>query len=135
MDVCASATTLPTTMDTPADLPGYHVYRPVDLDATGSPLSVITWANGGCVRFDGVWAPLLERWAAAGFVVIAIAGRRPVAVERLGAQGPFGGPQGAPPRVRRALGDSGRRSVRPGRGSAPQALIGFSCAPGAAARS
>ncbi|HEY8057586.1 MAG TPA: alpha/beta hydrolase-fold protein [Acidimicrobiales bacterium] len=64
---------LPTTMDSPADLPGYHVYRPADLDATGRPLPVVVWANGGCFRWDRTWQPLLERWAEAGFFVVAIA--------------------------------------------------------------
>jgi predicted dienelactone hydrolase len=63
---------LATVVEQPADLPGYNVYRPKDLNATGSPLPVIVWANGGCVRYDKVWAPLLEAWARSGFVVIAI---------------------------------------------------------------
>jgi alpha-beta hydrolase superfamily lysophospholipase len=63
---------LETTQAQAADLPGYNIYRPVDLGATGAPLPVIVWANGGCLRFDAVWAPLLEAWAAAGFVVVAI---------------------------------------------------------------
>ena len=63
---------LPTTVEQVADLPGYNVYRPADLAATDAPLPVIVWANGGCLRYDAVWAPLLERWAAAGFVVVAI---------------------------------------------------------------
>jgi predicted dienelactone hydrolase len=48
------------------------VYRPKDLTATGTPLPVIVWADGGCVRYDKVWAPLLQAWARSGFVVIAI---------------------------------------------------------------
>jgi dienelactone hydrolase len=63
---------LATTVEQPPDLSGYHVYRPKDLPATGR-LPVIVWANGGCVRYDQVWAPLLESWARSGFVVIAIA--------------------------------------------------------------
>ncbi|MFN8036647.1 MAG: hypothetical protein U0V73_12000 [Acidimicrobiia bacterium] len=63
---------LPTTVEQVANLPGYDVFRPANLRATGAPLPVIVWADGGCVRFDGVWKPLLERWAAAGFVVVAI---------------------------------------------------------------
>ncbi|HEY6532857.1 MAG TPA: hypothetical protein VIY72_11165 [Acidimicrobiales bacterium] len=58
---------VPTT-----DPAGYNVYRPADLTATGAPLPVIVWANGGCFRYDTAWAPLLESWAAAGFVVVAI---------------------------------------------------------------
>ncbi len=69
----AISRSLPTTMESPPDLPGYHVYRPTDLGGTGGALPVVVWANGGCVRFDGVWAPLLDRWASAGFFVVAIA--------------------------------------------------------------
>jgi hypothetical protein len=69
----SARTNLPITVDSPADLPGYHVYRPRDLAAAGRRLPVVVWANGGCLRFDGVWAPLLRSWAAAGMVVIAIA--------------------------------------------------------------
>ena len=61
---------LPTVTEQPADLPGYNVYRPADLDATGAPLPVIVWANGGCAysaqpghsfrrlghRFRNTWA-------------------------------------------------------------------------------
>ncbi len=60
------------TTSEPAGEPGLVVYRPADLDAVGGPLPVIAWANGGCVRAEGTWAPLLERWAAAGFVVVAL---------------------------------------------------------------
>jgi dienelactone hydrolase len=64
---------LPTRIEAVPDLPGYRVYRPADLGATGAPLPVVVWANGGCVRHDLTWESLLERWAAAGFVVVAIA--------------------------------------------------------------
>lgn len=73
----ASSRSLETTTELPETLPGYRVYRPADLDATGARIPVIVWANGGCVRFDSIWAPLLERWAAAGFFVVAIASSRP----------------------------------------------------------
>jgi dienelactone hydrolase len=63
---------LPTTVEPAVDLPGYNVYRPADLRALGSPLPVVVWANGGCVRHDATWRTLLDRWAAAGFVVVAI---------------------------------------------------------------
>jgi len=63
---------LPIVTEPVEDLPGYNVYRPQDLEATGAPLPVITWANGGCFRYDTAWAPLLESWARAGFVVVAI---------------------------------------------------------------
>lgn len=73
---------LETTQETPEDLPGYRVYRPADLDAIDEPMPVISWANGGCVRFDGVWEPLLTRWAAAGLVVIAITSTEGVPVDQ-----------------------------------------------------
>jgi dienelactone hydrolase len=63
---------LPTVTEQPSNLPGYNVYRPADLDATGAPLPVIVWANGGCFRIDSPWKDLLTRWAQAGFVVVAI---------------------------------------------------------------
>jgi len=62
---------LPITVDTAPDLPGYNIYRPADLDAL-SRYPLVAWANGGCVRHDATWRPLLERWAAAGFIVVAI---------------------------------------------------------------
>ena len=69
----AVAEPLATTLDEPADLPGFHVHRPADLDATGGPLPVVVWANGGCVRHDETWHVVLDGLAAAGNVVIAIA--------------------------------------------------------------
>jgi hypothetical protein len=66
------ASPLATTVDSPPDLPGYDVIRPTKLGAAGRRLPIIVWANGGCVRFDGVWVPLLQRWAAAGYFVVAI---------------------------------------------------------------
>ena len=62
------------TTSEPAGVPGLAVYRPADLEATDEPLPVIAWANGGCVRHESTWAPLLDRWAASGFVVVAIHG-------------------------------------------------------------
>jgi hypothetical protein len=62
---------LPTTVDSPTDLPGVHVYRPRDLDRVKGRLPVVVWANGGCMRNDAIWAQMLERWAAVGIVVIA----------------------------------------------------------------
>jgi hypothetical protein len=35
-------------------------------------LPVIVWANGGCFRADFAWATLFNRWAAGGFVVLAL---------------------------------------------------------------
>jgi predicted dienelactone hydrolase len=63
---------LDTIVEPAADLPGYNVYRPTDLDATDGPLPIVVWANGGCVRHDQTWKPLLERFAAAGLFVVAI---------------------------------------------------------------
>jgi predicted dienelactone hydrolase len=63
---------LPTLVEPAADLPGYNVYRPIDLDATGGPLPIVVWANGGCVRHDATWKPLLDAFAAAGCFVVAI---------------------------------------------------------------
>jgi hypothetical protein len=68
----ASTLMLPTTMEYPAEKPWFNVYRPADLNATGQPLPVIVWANGGCYRSDFTWAPLFDRWAAGGFVVLAL---------------------------------------------------------------
>lgn len=62
---------LPTTVEQAANLPGYNIYRPTELDATGAPLPVIVWGNGGCVRYDLPWQILLESWARAGFIAIA----------------------------------------------------------------
>ena len=68
----ASSRSLATTVEPAPDLLGYNIYRPSDLDATGAPLPVVVWANGGCFRHDATWQTLLERWAAAGFFVVAI---------------------------------------------------------------
>jgi predicted dienelactone hydrolase len=68
----ANTLMLPTTMEYPAEKPWFNIYRPVDLNATGQPLPVIVWANGGCYRSDFTWAPLFDRWAAGGFVVLAL---------------------------------------------------------------
>ena len=63
---------LPTEIEQVTNLPGFDIFRPKDLNAAGRRLPVIVWANGGCVRFNGVWQSLLERWAAAGNIVVAI---------------------------------------------------------------
>jgi len=68
----ANTLMLPTTMEHPDVAPWFNIYRPEDLDATGSPLPVIVWANGGCYRSDFTWEPLFKRWAAGGFVVLAL---------------------------------------------------------------
>lgn len=62
---------LATTVEQVATLPDHNIYRPENLAATGAPLPVIVWANGGCVRHDRTWESLLSRWAAAGFVTVA----------------------------------------------------------------
>lgn len=62
---------LPITVEQDAGLPDYNIYRPADLRSTGAPLPVIVWGNGACVRFDGPWKSLLERWASAGFLVLS----------------------------------------------------------------
>src|SRR5262245_5627542 len=66
---------LATTTEPMPDVDGYNLRRPEVLGATGAPLPVIVWANGGCVRYDATWQPLLDRWAAAGFFVISITAR------------------------------------------------------------
>ncbi len=62
---------LPIAVQQDAGLPDYNIYRPADLGATGTPLPVIVWGNGGCIRFDTPWKKLLELWASAGFVVLS----------------------------------------------------------------
>jgi pimeloyl-ACP methyl ester carboxylesterase len=62
---------LPITREQSAGLPDYNIYRPTNIDATGAPVPVIVWANGGCVRYDAVWESLLASWARAGFVTVA----------------------------------------------------------------
>lgn len=56
--------------------PWFNVYRPADMisviEETGELLPVIVWANGGCFRADFPWQPLFKRWAAAGYVVLAL---------------------------------------------------------------
>jgi hypothetical protein len=68
----ATSLSLPITMENANTAPWFNIYRPMDLDATGAPLPVIVWANGGCYRSDFTWAPLFNRWAAGGFVVLAL---------------------------------------------------------------
>ena len=68
----ASTLMLPTMMEKPNVEPWFKIYRPTDLNATGQPLPVIVWANGGCFRSDFTWEPLFRRWAAGGFVVLAL---------------------------------------------------------------
>lgn len=46
--------------------------RPKDLKATGKPLPVIAWANGGCFRAEFPWQPLFDKWAGGGFIVLAL---------------------------------------------------------------
>jgi hypothetical protein len=68
----AKSLDLPTTKEEPKVAPWFNVYRPEDLAATGKPLPVIAWANGGCYRSDFTWEILFRRWAAGGFVVLAL---------------------------------------------------------------
>lgn len=72
-DITTKSRVFATTVETAADLPGYNIYRPADMKAAGTPLPIVVWANGGCVRYDRTWKILLERWAGAGFFVISIA--------------------------------------------------------------
>jgi dienelactone hydrolase len=58
------------TKEAAANLPGYNVYRPAKPGRRAMP--VIAWANGGCVRSDGTWTSLFERWAREGYFVITI---------------------------------------------------------------
>ena len=67
----ATSRNLPITVEQSAGLSDYNIYRPADLFATLSPLPVIVWTSGGCVRYDGAWRQLLEKWARSGFVAIA----------------------------------------------------------------
>lgn len=48
----------------------FHVYYPRDIMERKTPVPVISWGNGGCMPFDWMSTTLLERWAAAGFVVV-----------------------------------------------------------------
>jgi predicted alpha/beta-hydrolase family hydrolase len=48
----------------------FNVYRPRDLMQRRTPAPVIAWGNGGCMKFDFLSLTLVERWAAAGYVVI-----------------------------------------------------------------
>jgi predicted dienelactone hydrolase len=68
----ATGLSLPTVMESGGVEPWFNIYRPMDLTATGAKLPVIVWANGGCFRSDFTWAPLFERWAKGGFVVLAL---------------------------------------------------------------
>ena len=57
--------------------PWFNVYRPTDMtqviEDKGHLLPVIVWANGGCFRSEFTWQPLFKRWAAEGYVVLALA--------------------------------------------------------------
>jgi len=48
----------------------FNVYYPRDIMERKTPVPVISWGNGGCMTFDWMSTTLLERWAAAGFVVV-----------------------------------------------------------------
>lgn len=64
----------PTTTEKVADAPTFKITRPMDLHVGETKRPVIVWANGGCLRSDFTWSPLFERWASAGFVVLALTG-------------------------------------------------------------
>jgi len=68
----AATLQFPTTEENPKVAPWFKVYRPTDLSVTGQPLPVVVWANGGCFRSSFTWKPLYQRWAAAGFIVLAL---------------------------------------------------------------
>ena len=48
----------------------FNIYYPRDIMERNTPVPVISWGNGGCMTFDWMSTTLLERWAAAGFVVV-----------------------------------------------------------------
>ena len=48
----------------------FNVYYPRDIMERKTAVPVISWGNGGCMTFDWMSTTLLERWAAAGFVVV-----------------------------------------------------------------
>ena len=64
----------PTVQEKVTEAPTFRITRPMDLKQPGGPLPVIAWANGGCFRSDFTWQPLFDRWAGAGFVVLALTG-------------------------------------------------------------
>ena len=66
----------PIIEENPNAEPWFNIYRPADMVAvieeTENLLPVIVWANGGCFRSDFPWQPLFKRWAAEGYVVLAL---------------------------------------------------------------
>lgn len=69
----ASSLDLAVTAENAGGLPGFDIFRPRDLDATGAPLPVVVWANGGCFRYNDAYeGPTFEQLAAAGYFVIAV---------------------------------------------------------------
>jgi predicted dienelactone hydrolase len=64
----------PTAQEKVAEQPVFRITRPKDLMTLEGPRPVIAWANGGCFRSDFTWQPLFDRWAGAGFVVLALTG-------------------------------------------------------------
>ena len=66
----------PIIEENPNAEPWFNVYRPADMvnavETKGHLLPVIVWANGGCFRADFPWQPLFKRWAAEGYVVLAL---------------------------------------------------------------
>ena len=60
----------------PGQEPWFTVYRPLNLNQViedrGQLLPTIVWGNGGCFRSEFTWRPLFKRWAAEGYVVLAL---------------------------------------------------------------
>jgi dienelactone hydrolase len=59
------------------EAPVFNVHYPTTMPEGGAKLPVVVWANGGCVNSDFTWAPLFERWAKGGFVVLSLSNNAP----------------------------------------------------------
>lgn len=79
--VAMTAVSAQVTMETPADLPGFTVYRPSPVIGR---LPIVAWGNGGCVNLGNSAAPLLTEIASHGYLVVAIGpiGDTPAATPR-----------------------------------------------------
>ncbi|MEK8026959.1 alpha/beta hydrolase family protein [Pseudaquabacterium rugosum] len=62
---------LPVVREAAPGLPGYTVYRPVDLAAVGGTVPVLLWGNGACKTSNHQYWDVLGAIAARGFVVVA----------------------------------------------------------------
>ena len=69
LHVATSLSAAEIVMETPADLPGFTIYRPAMNDV---PLPILAWGNGGCANLGNSAASLLGEIAAHGYLVIAI---------------------------------------------------------------